>query len=150
MSEDQATFKERMEARRLENEATRVNRGYFRGMFLPVFTSTQFEISSRRSANGYQITDGKIALLRDNMLGVLSGDRTMSSTMTVLGIDQMSPKQRVALALEIWDSLGDDRPLGQLSPEQRTELARRDAEMEANPEIGLTWDQVRAKIEGRE
>jgi putative addiction module component (TIGR02574 family) len=74
----------------------------------------------------------------------------MSSTMKELGIDRMTAEQRVALALDIWESLGHDRPAGRLSPDQRAELARRDAEMEANPDIGLTWEQVRAKIEGRE
>jgi putative addiction module component (TIGR02574 family) len=62
----------------------------------------------------------------------------------------MSPEQRVALALEIWESLGDDRPAGQLSATQRAELARRDAELEANPEIALSWGQIRASVEGRE
>ncbi|HEX4588928.1 MAG TPA: addiction module protein [Gemmataceae bacterium] len=74
----------------------------------------------------------------------------MSSTMKALGIDQMPAEQRVALALEIWESLGDRRPAGQLSAGQRAELARRDAEMEANPAIALTWEQIRANIEGRE
>ena len=61
----------------------------------------------------------------------------------------MSPAQRVALALEIWESLGDERPAGQLSAEQRAELARRDAELDANPGIALAWEQIRASIEGQ-
>jgi putative addiction module component (TIGR02574 family) len=67
-----------------------------------------------------------------------------------LGIDRMCAKQRVALALEIWDSLGDDRPAGHLSSERQAELARRDAELEANPGIVLSWEQIRASVEGRE
>ena len=74
----------------------------------------------------------------------------MSPTMKELGIDRMSPEQKVALALEIWESLGDDRPAGRLSAEQRAELARRDAELEANPGIALSWEQIRAGVEGRE
>ena len=74
----------------------------------------------------------------------------MGPTMKELGIDRMSPEQRVALALEIWASLGDDRPAGQLSADQRAELAQRDAELEANPGIALSWEQIRANIEGRE
>lgn len=74
----------------------------------------------------------------------------MSPTMKELGIDQLSPDERIALALEIWESLGDARPSGRLSPEQRAELARRDAELEANPEIALTWEQIRAGVEGGE
>ena len=74
----------------------------------------------------------------------------MSPTMKELGIDRMSPEQKVALALEIWESLGDDRPAGRLSAEQCAELARRDAELEANPGIALSWEQIRAGVEGRE
>jgi putative addiction module component (TIGR02574 family) len=74
----------------------------------------------------------------------------MGPTMKDLGIDRMSPEQRVALALEIWESLGDDRPSGRLSDDQRAELARRDAELEARPEIALTWELIRASVEGRE
>lgn len=75
------------------------------------------------------------------------GDANASSALKALGIDQMPPDQRVALALEIWDSLDDDRPSGRLSEAQRAELARRDAEMEAHPAIGLSWEQIRAIIE---
>jgi putative addiction module component (TIGR02574 family) len=66
-----------------------------------------------------------------------------------LGIDQLNPEQRIALALEIWESLGDARPPANLTSEQRTELARRDAELDANPGIALTWDQIRASVEAK-
>ena len=73
----------------------------------------------------------------------------MGPTMKDLGIDRMSPEQRVSLALEIWESLGDDRPAGRLSADQRAELNRRDAELEASPEMALTWEQIRANVEGQ-
>ena len=62
-------------------------------------------------------------------------------------IDRLSPEQRVALALEIWESLGDARPPARLTAEQRAELARRDADLDANPGIALTWEQIRASVE---
>jgi putative addiction module component (TIGR02574 family) len=67
--------------------------------------------------------------------------------MESLGIDRLSPEQRVALALEIWESLGEARPRGRLTAEQRAELARRDAELAATPAIALTWEQIRASVE---
>lgn len=73
----------------------------------------------------------------------------MGLMMKDLGIDRLSPEQRIALALEIWESLGDDRPCGQLTAEQRAELARRDTELDANPGIALTWEQIRASIEAK-
>ena len=33
--------------------------------------------------------------------------------------------------------------------EQRIKFARRDAEMDAHPEITLTWQQIRSSIEGK-
>ncbi len=71
----------------------------------------------------------------------------MAATMKELGIDRLSPEERVALALEIWESLGEARPRAQLTAEQRAELARRDAELDANPAIALTWEQIRASVE---
>jgi putative addiction module component (TIGR02574 family) len=73
----------------------------------------------------------------------------MGPTMKDLGIDRLTAEQQVALALEIWESLGDARPSGRLSAEQRAELARRDAELEAKPGIALSWEQIRASVEGR-
>jgi putative addiction module component (TIGR02574 family) len=73
----------------------------------------------------------------------------MAPTMKDLGIDRLSPEQRIALALEIWESLGDARPSARLTPEQRAELARRDAELDANPGIALTWEQIRASVEAK-
>lgn len=71
----------------------------------------------------------------------------MTVTMKELGIDRLSPEQRVALAMEIWESLGEARPQARLTAEQRAELARRDAELDANPAIALTWEQIRASVE---
>jgi len=72
----------------------------------------------------------------------------MGPTMEDLGIDRLSAEDRLALALEIWESLGADIPGSRLTAEQRAELARRDAEMDANPGRPMTWEHVRAEIEG--
>ena len=73
----------------------------------------------------------------------------MSPTMQALGIDRMNPDQLIDLALDIWESLGDSRTPSRLTPEQRTELARRDAELDANPGIALTWEQIRSSVEAK-
>lgn len=73
----------------------------------------------------------------------------MTPTMKDLGIDRLSPEQRVALALEIWESLGDARPTPRLTAAQRAELARRDGELDANPGLALTWEQIRAGVESK-
>jgi putative addiction module component (TIGR02574 family) len=71
----------------------------------------------------------------------------MSPTMKELGIDRLSTEQRIALALEIWESLGDARPLAVLTEAQRAELVRRDAELDANASLALTWEELRASVE---
>ena len=71
----------------------------------------------------------------------------MSPTMKELGIDRMNVDQRVDLALEIWESLEEDRPAGRLNAEQRRELTSRDAELDANPDIALNWEQIRSEVE---
>lgn len=73
----------------------------------------------------------------------------MTPTMKDLGIDRLSPAQKVELALEIWESLDGSRPAGGLSAVQKETLARRDAEMTANPEIAVTWDQIRSRLESQ-
>lgn len=72
----------------------------------------------------------------------------MSAWMVELGIDRLTCEQRIALALEIWESLGSERPAG-LTNTQLTELTRRDAELNASPGLALTWEQICASVEGR-
>ena len=38
----------------------------------------------------------------------------MGPFMKDFGIDRLTPEERVNLALEIWERLGDDRPVGRL------------------------------------
>ena len=47
----------------------------------------------------------------------------MATTMKTLGIDRLSPEQRIDLALEIWESLEEPRSPARLTAEQRVELA---------------------------
>ena len=71
----------------------------------------------------------------------------MSPTMHALGIDRMSPDERLCLLEEIWDSLS---PLEQLEiPEShREELDRRLAAADADPSAGSPWEEVRARLRG--
>jgi putative addiction module component (TIGR02574 family) len=73
----------------------------------------------------------------------------MSSMMKSLGIDRMTPEERINLALEIWESLGEFPSRFDSDAALLEEINRRDAELAANPEIALTWEEIRRKIEKR-
>ncbi len=70
----------------------------------------------------------------------------MAPTMRDLGIDRLSPEQRLRLLGEIWDSLSlEDMPI----PEShRDELDRRLAAADADPAAGKPWEEVRARLRG--
>lgn len=73
----------------------------------------------------------------------------MSPTLQALGIDQMSPAERIALAQEILDSVVAEQPSAPLSEAKRQELARRIADHEANPGDVIPWEQIEAEARAR-
>jgi putative addiction module component (TIGR02574 family) len=72
----------------------------------------------------------------------------MSSLMTSLGIDRLSPAERIRLVGEILDSL-PDQPPPPLTEEQGQELDRRLALMDADPAALSPWAEVEARVLGR-
>ena len=73
----------------------------------------------------------------------------MTPTMKTLGIDRLSVAERIDLALQIWESIPPDLPVPPLTAERREELRRREAELDANPEIALTWEQIKESVQSR-
>ncbi len=74
----------------------------------------------------------------------------MPMTLEQFGIDKLNQSQRIDLALAIWDSLNENSPLSRLTDKQRVELANRNAELDAHPEIALTWEQIRSRVESKQ
>lgn len=70
----------------------------------------------------------------------------MPSLMSTLGIDRLSPAERVQLVEEILDSLDEDRASPPLTVAQRQELDRRLAALDADPAGMSAWDEVEARI----
>lgn len=54
--------------------------------------------------------------------------------------------ERLRLVEEIWDSIAEVPEDVSLTPEQRAELERRLEAYERNPEAGIPWDEVKAKL----
>jgi len=69
----------------------------------------------------------------------------MTPTIKSLGIDQLPRDVRLALVQEIWDNLAAETNAVPLSDKQRTELERRLAEDDANPDNVEPWENVKAK-----
>ncbi len=69
----------------------------------------------------------------------------MSPIFKQLGIDRLSPEERLKLISEIWESL---TPIDQTEiPEShRQELDRRLANADADPSAGQPWEDVRKQL----
>jgi putative addiction module component (TIGR02574 family) len=69
----------------------------------------------------------------------------MSPTVQSLGIDRLPREQRLALALEIWETIASDPQPLLLTEAQRKELDCRIAEDNAAPDDVVPWEQVKAE-----
>ena len=58
----------------------------------------------------------------------------------------LSPAERIQLVQDIWDSISEFPGTSELSDEQKIELDSRLAELESNPQIGLSWEEVMGAI----
>jgi putative addiction module component (TIGR02574 family) len=61
----------------------------------------------------------------------------------------LSVEERLQLVQDIWNSIAaEEIPFG-LSVAQKRELDRRIAELNANPDNVLTWEQIKAHVRGQ-
>ncbi len=70
----------------------------------------------------------------------------MAICMKDLGIDKMTPEERLTLVHEIWESLANETDQFPLSESQQSELQRRLVEYEQDPKRGSTWEEVSARV----
>ena len=69
----------------------------------------------------------------------------MNATIKSLGIDRLSVNDQITLVEEIWDNIATNHPEAiELTDEQKAELDRCIADYEANPGIGVSWEEVKA------
>ena len=73
----------------------------------------------------------------------------MSPTLKSLGIDRLTVDERIVLAQEIWDSIPEESHPLSLTEAQTRELDRRLADLDANPDAGIPWEEVKADIDSR-
>ena len=58
----------------------------------------------------------------------------------------LSVAERLTLVEAIWNSIADEQEHLEVTDEQRAELDRRIAEMDENPDGGLTWEEAMAEL----
>ncbi len=68
----------------------------------------------------------------------------MAVNMKDLGIDMLSPEDRLTLVQEIWNSLAAEGERLPLTEAKRQELERRLAADDASPDDVIPWEQVKA------
>ena len=61
----------------------------------------------------------------------------------------LSPSDKLALVTELWDDLASNPEDIQITPEQIAEVERRLEEYRNNPDLGTTWEEVKARILGQ-
>ncbi|MDO8703928.1 MAG: addiction module protein [Sulfuricaulis sp.] len=73
----------------------------------------------------------------------------MAVSLKSLGIERLGIEERLTLVEEIWDSIAADSAAVPLTEAQRTELDRRIAEHEANPDDVVPWEEIKTSITER-
>lgn len=66
-----------------------------------------------------------------------------------LGLDGLSVEDRLALIEQLWESLSSSSAELPLTQAQRDELDRRLADYHANPEEGVSWDELKQSLDAR-
>ena len=61
----------------------------------------------------------------------------------------LSPSDKLALVTELWDDLASNPEDIPITPEQIAEVDRRLEEYRKNPDLGSPWEEVKARILGR-
>lgn len=64
-------------------------------------------------------------------------------------IFDLSASEKLQLVEDLWDDLASNPADVPVQPWQVEELARRRANLEANPASGLTWEEVKRRVRAR-
>jgi putative addiction module component (TIGR02574 family) len=70
-------------------------------------------------------------------------------TVSLEQILQLSVAERIQLVEAIWDSIAATPEALPLSPAQQEELDNRIAAYEQEPNAGISWDQLKTKLQAR-
>jgi putative addiction module component (TIGR02574 family) len=69
--------------------------------------------------------------------------------MSTTAFDRMTTDEQIAHVQDLWDRIAARPENIEVSEAWRQELARRSAELKANPDSAIPWEDVRAEIRAR-
>jgi len=64
-------------------------------------------------------------------------------------IAKLPVEERIQLVQDIWDTVAADNEVPDLTEQQKQELDRRIAELDADPNNVLTWEEIKARVRGQ-
>ncbi|MBS2035159.1 addiction module protein [bacterium] len=66
-----------------------------------------------------------------------------------MSVFDLSSAEKLQLVEDLWDDLASDPSQVPVHDWQREELDRRRARLESSPDIGLSWEEVQARVRAR-
>jgi putative addiction module component (TIGR02574 family) len=73
----------------------------------------------------------------------------MDLSATLAQITRLSVEERIQLVQAIWDTISADQVPSDLTEAQKREWDRRIADLDANPNNVLTWEEIKARVRGQ-
>ena len=74
---------------------------------------------------------------------------TVNAVSIISEIQKLSMEDRVVLVQRIWDDIAESNLPLNLTEAQKAELDRRSAELDANPDMAIPWDEVKQNLQMR-
>ncbi len=68
------------------------------------------------------------------------------SVLTTLGLDRLSPEERMSLIEELWESLSANEEQVPVTEAQKADLDKRLEAFQTNPQTGSSWEEVKARL----
>jgi putative addiction module component (TIGR02574 family) len=73
----------------------------------------------------------------------------MAVAVKAADLSAMSIDERIELVQVIWDSIAAETEKLELTAAQKHELDRRIADLDAQPDNVLTWEEIKTRVRGR-
>ncbi len=73
----------------------------------------------------------------------------MNTTSILTEVEKLPIDDQVELVQQIWNRIVDSDARIELTDAQKAEISRRSAELDANPDIAVPWEEVKRSLQER-